>query len=67
MTLPVAASAPRNELSGKALIYRASANGYLFYSVGVNGQDEGGRLADDDPAGDDLPVRMPLPKLKPKE
>ncbi len=52
--------------SGKALIYRPSENGtsYLLYSVGVNGKDEQGRGYDDDPRGDDLSVRMPLPKLQ---
>jgi hypothetical protein len=55
---------PGDLFSGKALIYRPSAKGYLLYSVGVNGEDEGGRSFDDDPAGDDLPVRMPLPELK---
>jgi hypothetical protein len=61
------AAIPNDLFSGNVLVYRASANGYLLYSVGVNGQDEGGRSADDDPAGDDLPVRMPLPELKPKK
>jgi hypothetical protein len=51
---------------GNALRYYTSNKGYLFYSVGVNGRDEGGRSYDDDPAGDDLGVRMPLPDLKPK-
>jgi hypothetical protein len=49
--------------SGKPLIYRPSKNGYLLYSVGVNGKDEEGRGREDDPPGDDLSVRMPLPKL----
>jgi hypothetical protein len=53
---------PRDLFSGKALIYRPTANGYLLYSVGVNGQDEGGRGYDDTPQGDDLSVRMPLPE-----
>jgi hypothetical protein len=54
---------PNDLFSGKALIYRPSEKGYLLYSVGVNGQDDGGRSYEDDPAGDDLTVRMPLPKL----
>jgi hypothetical protein len=41
--------------------------GYLLYSVGVNGKDDGGRQFDDDPPGDDLSVRMPLPELKRKK
>jgi RNA polymerase sigma factor (sigma-70 family) len=58
---------PNDLFSGKALIYRPAENGYLLYSVGVNGQDDQGRGHDDDPRGDDLPVRMPLPKLRARE
>jgi len=58
------ATVPNDLFSGKALVYRFAEKGYLLYSVGVNGQDEGGRSFDDDPSGDDLPVRMPLPELK---
>src|SRR5262249_24997976 len=38
----------------------------LLYSVGVNSRDEQGRGLEDDPRGDDLSVRMPLPKLREK-
>jgi hypothetical protein len=55
---------PPDLFSGKSLIYRRSDDGYLLYSVGMNGKDDGGRSYDDTPPGDDLPVRMPLPKLK---
>jgi hypothetical protein len=55
---------PNDLFSGKGLIYRPGENGYLLYSVGVNGQDDQGQGYDDDPRGDDLPVRMPLPKLR---
>jgi hypothetical protein len=58
------ASVPNDIFSGKGLIYRPGEKGYLFYSVGVNGQDEGGRWVDDDPRGDDPGVRMPLAALK---
>jgi hypothetical protein len=51
---------PQDVFSGKFLIYRPSETGYLLYSVGVNGRDDGGR-------GDDLAVRMPLPKLRRNE
>jgi hypothetical protein len=60
------AAVPSDLFSGKPLIYRPTENGYLLYSVGVNGKDDGGRSSDDDPPGDDLSVRMPLPELKPK-
>jgi len=55
---------PDDLFSGRALIYHPAENGYLLYSVGVNGKDEGGRGLDDIPRGDDLSVRMPLPKPK---
>jgi hypothetical protein len=58
---------PDDLFSGGPLIYHPSDKGYLFYSVGVNGKDEGGRTTDDDPRGDDLPVVMPPPPLKPKQ
>ncbi len=58
------AAVPGDLFSGKPLVYRPSEKGYLLYSVGVNGKDEEGRWFDDDPAGDDPRVRMPLPELK---
>ena len=57
---------PVDIYSGKALVYRPSENEYLLYSVGVNGMDEGGNGMDDQPHGDDLCIRMPLPELKRK-
>jgi hypothetical protein len=55
---------PQDRFSGEPLIYRLTDKGYLLYSVGVNGKDEGGRGYEDEPKGDDLSVRMPLPKLR---
>jgi hypothetical protein len=55
---------PDDMFSGKALIYKPTEKGYLFYSVGPNGKDDDGRWYDDDPPGDDPGVRMPLPELK---
>jgi hypothetical protein len=49
--------------TGKPLVYRPMNNGYLLYSFGVNGQEDEARSYDDEPRGDDLPVRMPLPPL----
>jgi len=56
------AEVPLDLFSDRALIYRPSGNGYLLYSVGPNGKDEDGRDFESDPPGDDLSVRMPLPK-----
>jgi hypothetical protein len=52
---------PNDVFSGRPLIYRPSEKGYLLYSVGANGQDEGGRWYDDMPPGDDPRVLMPRP------
>jgi len=58
------AAVPNDLFSGKPIIYKPSAKGYLFYSIGPNGKDDGGRWYDDDPPGDDPRVQMPLPELK---
>ncbi|HVS34156.1 MAG TPA: hypothetical protein VMS17_01160, partial [Gemmataceae bacterium] len=58
---------PDDQFSGGPLIYHITDKGYLFYSVGVNGRDDGGHSFEDDPPGDDLPVSMPLPELKAKK
>jgi hypothetical protein len=57
---------PSDLFSGGPLVYRPAQNGYLLYSVGVNGKDEEGRGPDDTPPGDDLSVRIPLPEVKRK-
>jgi hypothetical protein len=61
------AAVPNDLFSGRPLVYRPTGSGYVLYSVGPNGQDDGGRSSDDDPPGDDLTVRMPLPELKLKK
>jgi hypothetical protein len=57
---------PDDLFSGKPLIYRPAGDGYLLYSVGPNGQDDEGRSNDDEPRGDDLGVRVPVPEPKSK-
>jgi hypothetical protein len=57
---------PNDLFSGKPLVYKPGEKGYLLYSVGVNGRDDGGRSWEDAPSADDLRVRMPLPKPSPK-
>ena len=54
-----AATVPEDVFSGKPLIYKKTETGYLLYSVGVNGTDDGGQLLSEEPRGDDLGVRMP--------
>ena len=50
---------PEDVFSAKAMIYKKTDTGYLLYSVGVNGKDDGGKLLTDVPRGDDIGVRMP--------
>jgi hypothetical protein len=56
---------PQDSFSGGPLVFRPDENGYLLYSVGVNGKDDNGRGDKDGPAGDDLSIRFPLSELKP--
>jgi hypothetical protein len=58
---------PDDLFSGTTLIYRPAADGYLLYSVGPNGVDDGGRGYDDQPRGDDVSVRIPVPAPKKEE
>jgi hypothetical protein len=54
------AALPEDVFSGKALIYRRDGDrGYLLYSVGLNGKDDGGKSMWDTPPGDDIAIRMP--------
>jgi hypothetical protein len=52
---------PNDLFSKKPLIYRPQGNGYLLYSVGLNGIDDDGRGHNDEPRGDDLSIRVPVP------
>jgi hypothetical protein len=61
------AAVPGDLFSGGPLIYRRSENGYIFYSVGINGKDDGGRFLGDEPPGDDLGARIPAAEAKPKK
>ena len=60
------AAVPADLFTGKALIYKPQEKGYLFYSVGPNGKDDGGQFSDDTPSGDDSGVRIPRPPFKKK-
>jgi hypothetical protein len=58
---------PDDLFSDKPPIYRQQGTGYLLYSVGLNGIDEDGRSYGDEPAGDDLNVRIPVPAPRGKK
>jgi hypothetical protein len=57
------AKVPKDIFNDADLHYKREAGGYLLYSVGQNGKDDGGKTREDDPpAGadwDDLVVRVP--------
>ncbi len=53
------AKVPRDAFNEKPLVYQKTVTGYLFYSVGLNGIDDGGKFLNDEPRGDDVGVRMP--------
>jgi acetyl esterase/lipase len=56
------AEVPKDIFNASELHYRQEGGGYLLYSVGVNGEDDGGKGYDDRKQGedwDDLVVRVP--------
>jgi hypothetical protein len=56
------AEVPKDIFNASELHYRQEGGGYLLYSVGVNGKDDGGKGYDDRKKGedwDDLAVRVP--------
>ena len=58
---------PTDAFTGKPLTYHREGDGFVLYSVGLNDEDDNGRSYDDDPKGDDLVVRLPLPAPKKDE
>lgn len=53
------ASIPRDVYSDGELKYQATSNGFLLYSVGMNGNDDGGRTYGSGDGADDLVVSAP--------
>lgn len=67
LTPKYVAEVPLDPFSGKPLLYRPQPNGYVLYSVGLKGKDDGGLSYDDRPTMgdsdhdyDDLVVQVPL-------
>jgi hypothetical protein len=58
---------PSDLFSDKPLIYKPNSDSYLLYSVGPNGKDDEGRTTEDEPRGDDIAVRMPVPAPREKK
>jgi hypothetical protein len=53
------AEVPKDLYSERDLTYRSTSTGYVLYSVGPNGVDDGGHDSDSKPKGDDIVVRVP--------
>jgi hypothetical protein len=60
----IISKSPRDAFTSKPLTYRRNGDGFLLYSVGINEIDDNGRSYDDDPRGDDLVIRLPIPERK---
>ena len=53
------ARVPVDVFGDQPVIYKKTDTGYLLYSVGANGVDDGGQLLSDEPRGDDIGMRLP--------
>jgi type II secretory pathway pseudopilin PulG len=53
------AKIPLDPMSGDPFLYRPANGGYLLYSVGHNGKDDGGQTADSNDGSDDLVITVP--------
>jgi len=52
-------SIPSDVFTDKPPVYKLEGEGYLLYSVGPDGEDDGGQSREDDPPRDDLRIRQP--------
>jgi hypothetical protein len=57
---------PNDLFTGGPLTYLPNNDGYMLYSVGPNRVDDEGRGYDDEPRGDDITIRMPVPEPAPR-
>lgn len=59
------AEVPEDWFNEADLQYRREGDGFLLYSVGINGKDDGARSYNDRPgSGDDLVVRLPASRVE---
>jgi hypothetical protein len=64
------AQLPKDIVTAADLHYRKTADGYVLYSVGQNGKDDGGKGYDDRKRNedwDDLVIRVPGPAKQPRQ
>jgi hypothetical protein len=50
---------PVDDFGGQEFVYRNAKEGYLLYSIGKNGRDDGGKTYDDEEDTDDIVIRVP--------
>ena len=50
---------PQDPFSGKPLLYRRNAKGYVLYSVGLDGRDDGGQPMDQENVFGDMLLDKP--------
>ncbi|HEY4761557.1 MAG TPA: hypothetical protein VIH42_13325 [Thermoguttaceae bacterium] len=53
------AELPKDRFANADYIYRPDGKGYILYSIGYNGKDDGGKDQRDDPSCDDVVIRTP--------
>lgn len=58
-SLPVSRAEGTDPFNGQSLHYKTGSGGFVVYSVGANGKDDGGRQGQpNDPAGSDVAMRF---------
>ena len=53
------AELPKDRFADVDYVYRQEGKGYILYSVGYNGKDDGGMEQGEDSPGDDFVIRTP--------
>ena len=58
------AQVPKDLYTDQPLRYKRQGDGFLLYSVGPNGADDGGRTVASQPPGDDIALQIPHKNAK---
>jgi hypothetical protein len=57
-------SIPVDDFGRRELVYRKTDAGFLLYSLGQNGRDNGGKERNEDEDADDIVIRVPIEKSR---
>jgi hypothetical protein len=60
------ARVPVDDFRSRELLYQRTDDGYMFYSLGKNGRDDGGKSYDEDEDADDVTIRVPWKDIRPR-